>query len=283
MLAACFLSFAMIALFGFLTLCLAGASDEMVPEALGLDDQCVAEGCSVNALQLHAKGLVEPGQLPPKDPEEALMEWHSGYYGHAPRADISVANYKLLMKNITVQQKAIMALWNRSEKLGEEVEDVVKQVEKDSGLKVKDWADTVELVEDVESSQGDQPREELVKKWISYMDREMGLVFNKLNSKGKLVAACGTLMSKNPIPLSLQKQNQAQETDTSLAQTEPVMPGDHIGIGDELWRSVVETITNIHTAQKSANDLESHIQKIRKMIVDFNDGKLIPNEDFEKS
>ena len=284
-----FLSFAMIALFAsFLTLCLAGASDELVPEALGLDDQCVAEGCSVSALQLHAKGLVEPGQLPPKDPEEALMEWHSGYYGHAPRADISVANYKLLMKNITVQQKAIMALWNRSVKLGEEVDVVVKQVEKDSGLKVKDWVDTVALVEDMETqekveAQGDQPREELVKKWISYMDREMGLVFNKLNSKGKLVAACGTLMSKNPVPLSLQKQNQAKETDTSLAQTEPVMPGDHVGIGDELWRSVVETVTNIHTAQKSANDLESHIQKIRKMIVDFNDGKLIPNEGFEQS
>ena len=29
---------------------------------------------------------------------------------------------------------------------------------------------------------------------------------------------------------------------------------------------------------RSANDLEDHIQKINKMIVDFNEGKLIPEE-----
>lgn len=83
-------------------------------------------------------------------------------------------------------------------------------------------------------------------------------------------------MSKNPVPLKLQKQ-----TFDSLAQTEPTeptMPGDHIGIGDELWRSVTETVTNIHTARKSAADLEDHIKKINKMLVDFNEGKLIPNE-----
>lgn len=33
----------------------------------------------------------------------------------------------------------------------------------------------------------------------------MGAVFRKLNSNGQQVAAAGTLMSKNPIPLKLQK------------------------------------------------------------------------------
>jgi hypothetical protein len=37
------------------------------------------------------------------------------------------------------------------------------------------------------------------------MDQEMGMVFKKLNANGQLVAACGTLMSKNPVPLKLQK------------------------------------------------------------------------------
>eukprot|EP00913_Durusdinium_trenchii_P014850 g13926.t1 len=106
-----------------------------------------------------------------------------------------------------------------------------------------------------------------------YLPDEMGAVFRKLNSNGQQVAAAGTLMSKNPIPLKLQKQ-----TMDSLLQTDPTMPGDHIGIGDELWRSVMEIITNIHTANKSANDLKDHIQKVNKMIVDFNEGKLIPNE-----
>ena len=31
------------------------------------------------------------------------------------------------------------------------------------------------------------------------------MVFKKLNANGQLVAACGTLMSKNPVPLKLQK------------------------------------------------------------------------------
>lgn len=31
-------------------------------------------------------------------------------------------------------------------------------------------------------------------------------------------------------------------------------------------------------ARRSANDLKDHIQKVNKMIVDFNEGKLIPNE-----
>eukprot|EP00438_Fugacium_kawagutii_P021450 Skav221419 [mRNA] locus=scaffold1064:134834:135457:+ [translate_table: standard] len=68
------------------------------------------------------------------------------------------------------------------------------------------------------------------------------------------------------------------QTDPAPATEEPVMPGDHVGVGDELWRSVFETITNIHTANTSANNLEDHIQKINKMLVDFNEGKLIPNE-----
>lgn len=260
----------MTALFAcFLTFCLAGTSADEIPQALDADDQCASPGCAVNALQRHVRGS-----------EEELMEWHEDYYGHKPRSDISVSNYKSLMKNISVQQNAIMALWNRSLELEVEVQEQVKQVEHDSGLKVQDY---VELVQDVDMSsrehhaKGDQqPREKMVKKWISYMDQEMGMVFKKLNANGQLVAACGTLMSKNPVPLKLQKQ-----TFDSLAQTEPTeptMPGDHIGIGDELWRSVTETVTNIHTAQKSAADLEDHIKKINKMLVDFNEGKLIPNE-----
>eukprot|EP00435_Cladocopium_sp_Y103_P053591 s1276_g17.t1 len=272
----------MTALFAcFLTLCLAGTSADEIPQALDADDQCASPGCAVNALQRHVRGSVEPSELLSSldAPEEELLEWHEDYYGHKPRSDISVSNYKSLMKNISVQQNAIMALWNRTLELEVEVQAQVKQVEKDSGLKVQDY---VALVQDVDASsrehhaKGDQPREKMVKKWISYMDQEMGMVFKKLNSNGKLVAACGTLMSKNPVPLKLQKQ-----TFDSLAQTEPTeptMPGDHIGIGDELWRSVTETVTNIHTAQKSASDLEDHIQKINKMIVDFNEGKLIPNE-----
>lgn len=263
----------MTALFAcFLTFCLAGTSADEIPQALDADDQCASPGCAVNALQRHVRGS-----------EEELMEWHEDYYGHKPRSDISVSNYKSLMKNISVQQNAIMALWNRSLELEVEVQEQVKQVEHDSGLKVQDY---VELVQDVDMSsrehhaKGDQqPREKMVKKWISYMDQEMGMVFKKLNANGQLVAACGTLMSKNPVPLKLQKQ-----TFDSLAQTEPTepteptMPGDHIGIGDELWRSVTETVTNIHTARKSAADLEDHIKKINKMLVDFNEGKLIPNE-----
>ncbi|CAK8990689.1 unnamed protein product [Durusdinium trenchii] len=262
----------------FLALCLAhGAiADENIPEALDADDQCTLPGCAVNALQLHVRGPVEPvGLLSLNATEEELMEWHQDYYGHKPRADISVANYKSLMQNISVQQKAILALWNRSVKLEEEVHALVQQVQHDSGLKVADY---IALVEDAdmpsrEQAQENQPREAHVKKWISYMDQEMGAVFRKLNSNGQQVAAAGTLMSKNPIPLKLQKQ-----TMDSLLQTDPTMPGDHIGIGDELWRSVMEIITNIHTANKSANDLKDHIQKVNKMIVDFNEGKLIPNE-----
>ncbi|CAJ1412286.1 unnamed protein product [Effrenium voratum] len=267
----------MIALFA-LTLCLAGA-DEMIPEALDADDQCASPGCAVNALQLHVKGA------PPSELSElslkASQEWHSGYYGHAPRADISASNYKGLMANITVQQKAIMALWNRSVKLEGEVQVLVWRVQNDSGLKVQEYValDQEAEMSTREISQGQQPREEHVKKWISYMDQEMGAVFRKLNSNGKLVAASGTLMSKNPVPLKLQNQKQTEVE--ALAQMDPniTMPGDHIGIGDELWRSVSETVTNIHTAQKSADNLEDHIQKINKMIVDFNEGKLIPNED----
>lgn len=67
------------------------------------------------------------------------------------------------MKNISVQQNAIMALWNRSLELEVEVQEQVKQVEHDSGLKVQDY---VELVQDVDMSsrehhaKGDQqPRE----------------------------------------------------------------------------------------------------------------------------
>jgi len=189
----------MTALFAcFLTFCLAGTSADEIPQALDADDQCASPGCAVNALQRHVRGS-----------EEELMEWHEDYYGHKPRSDISVSNYKSLMKNISVQQNAIMALWNRSLELEVEVQEQVKQVEHDSGLKVQDY---VELVQDVDMSsrehhaKGDQqPREKMVKKWISYMDQEMGMVFKKLNANGQLVAACGTLMSKNPVPLKLQK------------------------------------------------------------------------------
>ncbi|CAK8991488.1 Uncharacterized protein SCF082_LOCUS2678 [Durusdinium trenchii] len=213
----------------FLALCLAhGAiADENIPEALDADDQCTLPGCAVNALQLHVRGPVEPvGLLSLNATEEELMEWHQDYYGHKPRADISVANYKSLMQNISVQQKAILALWNRSVKLEEEVHALVQQVQHDSGLKVADY---IALVEDADMPSREQAQEN-------------------------------------------------QQTMDSLFQTDPTMPGDHIGIGDELWRSVMEIITNIHTANKSANDLKDHIQKVNKMIVDFNEGKLIPNE-----
>lgn len=227
----------------------------------------------MNALQRRAEPL-EPLELP-------QVAWHEGYYGHEARADISVKNYKGLMQNISVQQKAILSLWNRSLELETEVKSLVKQVQEDSGLEVKDYLALVEeLVEEVsfeEKVEGNQPREARVKQWISYMDQEMGQVFRKLNSNGQQVAACGTLMSKNPVPLKLKNQ-----TFDSLAQLpeEVVMPGDHVGIGDELWRSVVETITNIHTATKSADNLEEHIGKIKKMLLDYNEGKLIPNEGF---
>ena len=153
----------------------AGASvDEKIPEALGADDQCALPDCGINALQLHAKGFVEPGELLSLDAtEEELMKWHEDYYGHKPRSDISVSNYKSLMKNITVQQKAILALWNESVDLEKEVQTLVKQVEHDSGLKVKDW---VVLVEDAAVSsgarkqgRGNQPREAHVKQWIRYL------------------------------------------------------------------------------------------------------------------
>ena len=239
--------------------------------ALKADDECSEPSCAVSALQRRAMGLWEPLKLQ----QEA---WHEGYYGHEARADISVANYKALMLNISVQQKEILKLWNRSLELEKEVTSLVKQVQLDSGLKVKDYV----ALEEQEVSEGmkvggNQPREARVKQWISYMDQEMGQVFRKLNSNGQQVAACGTLMSKNPVPLKLKNQ-----TFESLAQLpdEVVMPGDHVGIGDELWRSVYETITNIHTATKSADNLQEHIGKIKKMLVDYNEGKLIPNEGF---
>lgn len=168
-------SFAMTTLFAwFLALCLAhGAiADENIPEALDADDQCTLPGCAVNALQLHVRGPVEPvGLLSLNATEEELMEWHQDYYGHKPRADISVANYKSLMQNISVQQKAILALWNRSVKLEEEVHALVQQVQHDSGLKVADY---IALVEDAdmpsrEQAQENQPREAHVKKWIRYL------------------------------------------------------------------------------------------------------------------
>ena len=175
----------MTALFAFLTLCLTSlACAEKIPEALDADDQCVdvSGGCAVNALQLHAKGIEIP-DIPelPEQPEllslDETEKWHSDYYGHKPRADISVSNYKSLMANISVQQKAIMALWNRSVKLGEEVQALVQQVQHDSGLKVQDYVVLVEDAVDVssrkqrEESQPNQPREALVKKWIRYLPK----------------------------------------------------------------------------------------------------------------
>jgi len=198
-----------------------------------------------------------------------------------------VANYKLLMSNISVQQTRIMTLWNRSVKLEEEVKTLVDQVQTDSGLSVKDYIALLEHDHtSTEEVDGDQPREHAVRRWISYMDQEMGHVFRKLNTNGAQVAACGTLMSKNPVPLKLKKEAQeenalAQEDPSPSSPSpndEPVMPGDHVGVGDELWRSVFETITNIHEANVSADNLQEHIQKINKMLVDFNEGKLIPNE-----
>eukprot|EP00438_Fugacium_kawagutii_P021449 Skav221418 [mRNA] locus=scaffold1064:129957:130878:+ [translate_table: standard] len=112
----------------FLTLCLA----EEVPNALDADDQCASADCAVSALQHRVKGLVEPLGLPSLDASEELR-WHPGYYGHVPGADISAANYKSLMLNISTQQNAIMGLWNRSVDLEKEVETLVKQVEEDSG------------------------------------------------------------------------------------------------------------------------------------------------------
>ncbi|CAE7250546.1 unnamed protein product [Symbiodinium natans] len=267
---------------GFLTLWLARvASAENIPEALDADDQCAAPGCAVNALQLRAKDLVEPpGLLSLDASEEELMKWHSGYYGRVPGADISVANYKSLMANISVQQKAILALYNRSVDLEEEVHALVKQVEHDSGLKVADYLALAETSarKSEDQAQKNRPREAHVKKWLSYMDQEMGVVFKKLNSNGQYVAASGTLMSKNPVPLKLKTQTFNSLAQTEPNTTEPVMPGDHVGIGDELWRSVIEIITNIHVATTSADNLKEHIDKINKMIVDFNEGKLIPEE-----
>ncbi|CAE7895810.1 unnamed protein product [Symbiodinium microadriaticum] len=275
----------MIAAFALLTCLAHGASvDEHLPTALATDDQCALEGCAVNALQLRSKDIVEPDAalLSLDASEEELMEWHTNYYGRNPGADISVDNYRSLMLNISVQQKAILALWNRSVDLEKEVQELVQQVEHDSGLKVADY---VALVEEADTSrdraQGDnQPRETHVRKWLSYLDQEMGAVFRKLNPNGAKVAACGTLMSKNPVPLKMQKKKSLVQADP--ATTEPVMPGDHIGKADELWRSVFEIITNIHTADKSAINLKDHLQKINKMVVDFNAGILIPNEEPEK-
>ena len=170
----------MAALFACLfTLCLARTSANEIPQALDADDQCASPGCAVNALQRHVRGSVEPVEpselLSLDAPEEELMEWHEDYYGHKPRSDISVSNYKSLMKNISVQQNAIMALWNRSLELEVEVQEQVKQVEHDSGLKVQDY---VALVQDVDMSsrehhaKGDQqPREKMVKKWIRYLPK----------------------------------------------------------------------------------------------------------------
>ena len=55
----------------------------------------------------------------------------------------------------------------------------------------------------------------------------------------------------------------------SLLQTDPTMPGDHIGIGDELWRSVMEIITNIHTANKSP-EKTSPREEEKKVRAPFN-------------
>ena len=39
-----------------------------------------------------------------------------------------------------------------------------------------------------------------------YTAQEMGAIFRKLNANGAQVAAAGTLMSKNPVPLKLKEQ-----------------------------------------------------------------------------
>lgn len=262
---------------GLLTLSLrvvAVDHSEAIYDALDADDHCVlGTDCALNALQL--RGAALPVELPVEllaldASEEELTEWHNKWYGRTPGMDISVTNYKSMMHNISAQQKAILGIWNESGVLEKEVDALVQQVQHDSGLKVADY---VALVEDGEmtsreQAEGNQPREAHVRKWLAYMDQEMSAVFRKLNSNGQKTAAAGTLMSKNPVPLKLK---------SSLAQSANVtLPGDHVGKADELWRSILNLISNIHTANMSATNLKDHIGKINVMIVDFNEGKLIP-------
>eukprot|EP00441_Pelagodinium_beii_P026071 CAMPEP_0197654346 /NCGR_PEP_ID=MMETSP1338-20131121/38801_1 /TAXON_ID=43686 ORGANISM="Pelagodinium beii, Strain RCC1491" /NCGR_SAMPLE_ID=MMETSP1338 /ASSEMBLY_ACC=CAM_ASM_000754 /LENGTH=277 /DNA_ID=CAMNT_0043229783 /DNA_START=31 /DNA_END=864 /DNA_ORIENTATION=+ len=253
-------------------------------DALDADDQCTSgSNCALNALQLRqTRTFVEPGiELLSLDAtEEEVVKWHNKWYGRTAGADISATNYKLLMSNVSAQQKAVLGLWNESGMLEKEVNALVEQVERDSGLKVADYVDTALIdagrVVSSEDSQGSQPREMHVRKWLAYLEQEMGATFKKLNSVDKKTAASGTLMSKNPVPLKLKStMSQLQSTNA----TAELMPGDHVGKGDELWRSLFNIISNIHTADTSAHNLKFHIKQISVMIDDFNAGKLIPETD----
>ena len=138
-------------------------------QALDADDQCTLASCAMNALQLRAKGFEEPqGLLSLNSSEEELMEWHNNYYGREPGADISAANYRLIMSNISAQQQAILALWNRTLDLEKDVNALVQQVEHDSGLKVADYLALAQEADmsSREQSKGNQPREAHVRKWI---------------------------------------------------------------------------------------------------------------------
>lgn len=256
----------------------AAASD--IHDALAFDGECRTSGkdCALSALQLSGSFAEPVDLLSMQASEEELLRWHNKWYGRTPGADLSTSNYKNIMANISVQQKLILGLFNESLELEQQVDPLVKRVELDSGLKVADFVALIEASADIEASrqEGSQPREAHVKKWLSYLEQEMSAVFKKLNVVDKKNAACGTLMSKNPTPLGFKKV--ASLLSIMAAPKTQIVPGDHIGTSDEVWRSLLSIIANIQTAGTSAANLKMHIVKIGKMIEDWKAGRLIPEK-----
>jgi len=254
-----------------------------VEDALASDDQCRggSSDCAVNALQIQQRRVSED-MFQDLEVESWLEDlWHSDTTPHAMAgADVSYATAKSILVNASSLQKEVMTLWHTATNLSKQVEETVKKVDEKSGLQVKNFIAS-SLLEDEESElksvqqSGLPPREAKVRKSLTYLEKEMSVVFRKLNSVDKMNAAIGNLITKNPVPLALQKK--------SLLQIDESTIPDHLGKADELEAYLVNVVNMVHRAQTSQANLENHMAKIDTMIEHWLAGELIPVDYYKDS